>query len=152
MAMRGMTYEEVVSCTGLDSRTIRGVVRGNQTPQARTLHRLADGFGVPADELFKTPDGLSPEAFDAATNPVVELVKQEHPDLFAGWSGPDFAQLSSRFGVGGALTAQGVVAAAAEINTTRATLRRAQVVLETPQAGLLTELIDLLYERARTRQ
>lgn len=149
MAREAMTYEDVVESTGLDARTIRGIARGDHRPQARTLHRLAEGLGVATDQLFKPPTGISPAAFDAATNPAVERIKATHPDLFANWSADDYAELASRFGIGGQLTEQGTIDAARKMNAKRAVLQRAQVVMETAHADLLTQLINLLYERVQ---
>ena len=63
MAQLAMTYEDLVDATGLDSRTIRGIVRGAHTPQARTLHKLAEGLGVSTDDLFAPPVGFEPSRF-----------------------------------------------------------------------------------------
>lgn len=147
MAGAGMTYEDVIAATGLDGRTIRRIVRSHQAPQARTLSRLAEGFGVEADELFAPPPGLTPEAFDAACNPVVEQVKESHPEVFAGWSPAEFAELASRFGVGGELTEAGALETAEQMNAHRAVLQKARVVLESSHAEMLTELVEMLYDR-----
>ena len=45
MARHGLTFVDVVEATGLDERTIRGVVRGANHPHARTLHKLAQRPG-----------------------------------------------------------------------------------------------------------
>ena len=80
---------------------------------------------------------------------MVDQIQASHPDLFAGWTAEEFAELTSRFGIGGELTEAGALQEAQKMNTTRAVMQRARVVMETPQAELLTELIDLLYERVR---
>ena len=149
MARDGMTYEDVITATGLDGRTIRAIVRNNATPQARTLRRLAEGFGVATDELFAPPAGLTPEAFDAATNPVVDRVKSSYPEIFRGWTANEFAELASRFGVGGELTESGAIDEANKMNTKRSVMKQVQVVMETAHADLLTEFVNLLYERVR---
>lgn len=144
-----MTYDDVVSAVGLDARTVRNIARADKQPQARTLHKLAEGLGVSVDELFAPPTGLSPEAFDAATNPVIDQVRTSQPDLFVGWSTEDFAELASRFGVGGELTEAGAAVEADAMNARRAVLNRAKVVLETSYGKILCELVDLLYEKVR---
>ena len=53
MARDGLTFTDVVEMTGLDERTIRGLVRGANNPHARTLHKFAHGLGVSIDELFQ---------------------------------------------------------------------------------------------------
>src|SRR5260221_13846575 len=60
MARDGLTFQDVVEVTGLDERTLRGLVRGANNPHARTLHKLAYGLGVPVDELFQAC-GMSPQ-------------------------------------------------------------------------------------------
>src|ERR1700752_2711247 len=101
MARFGLTIDEVVEQTGLDERTVKGVLRGSIRPHARTLHRLATGLGVPADELFQNPSVLAHRLFDRQTNPVVDEVAAGHPELFEGWHADDFDELYSHFGAGG---------------------------------------------------
>ena len=55
MARLNMTQSDVVRATGLDERTVRSMLRGVTRPQARTLHKLAEGLGVDTDELFQDP-------------------------------------------------------------------------------------------------
>src|ERR1700683_3392198 len=85
MARFGLTVEQVIEQSGLDQRTIRGILAGTQKTHARTLHRLAAGLGVTADELFQDPSLLAHRLFDRQTNPMVETVVSDQPDLFAGW-------------------------------------------------------------------
>jgi transcriptional regulator with XRE-family HTH domain len=146
MARDGLTYEDVVSITGLDERTIRGLIRANHNPHARTLHKLAEGFGVSADELFR-PVGRSPRQFDRETNTLVEQVVAARPELFADWSDARFDELYSRFGTGGALTEQGVVAAAEAMNAKQTLWKQVSVILESHEAELLAQFVDLLYRR-----
>lgn len=152
MADAGMSYDEVVSASGLDVRTVRGVARGNQTPHAKSLRKLAEGLGVTPEELFAAPSGLSPEAFDAVTNPAVSAIQESHPDLFEGWSQSDFAELASRFGVGGQLTEQGALDQVNRINQNRSVLQKARVVLWSDNADMLTRLIELLYEQSEVKR
>ncbi|MGL4513129.1 MAG: helix-turn-helix domain-containing protein [Lacipirellulaceae bacterium] len=152
MARDGMTYEDVVARTGLDTRTLRGILRGERRPHARTLTKLAEGMGVSTDELFAgDPDAAAAE-FDSATNPAIEAAVDANPSLFTAWTPADFGELVSRFGVGGELTIDGVLLAAQRQNANRRTLSRARVVLESDQATLLRGLVDSLYERAAVRE
>ncbi len=148
MARDGLTYDDVVAATRLDERTIRGVARAANNPHARTLHKLAQGLGVPVDELFR-PVGRSPaDEFDRETNRLVEEVISERPELFAEWTEAQFDELFSRFGTGGALTEEGVIAAAETMNAKQALWKQISVILESSQAELLSELVELLYRRA----
>jgi transcriptional regulator with XRE-family HTH domain len=149
MARDGLTFQEIVEATGLDERTLRGLVRGTNNPHARTLHKLAQGLDVPVDELFQA-SGMSPQrAFDEATNPAVENAVQVHAEIFHGWSDAEISELASQFGTGGPLTEAGVLAAAEAINAKRALLRQVSVILESGESELLSEFVKLLYQRIR---
>jgi transcriptional regulator with XRE-family HTH domain len=149
MARHGLTYGDVVEATGLDERTIRGLVRGVNKPHARTLHKLAGGLGVSVDELFRpSPPASSAErSFDRATNPLVDSVVRDHQSIFLAWSDADFDELYSHFGTGGALTEAGVLSAAEAINHKRSLLRQVSVLLESGEADLLADFVKMLYRR-----
>ena len=118
MARHVLTFHDVVQTTGLDERTLRGLVRGTNNPHARTLHKLAHGLGVEVDELFE-PAGSPRQAFDQTTNPIVESVVHEHTEIFQSWSKAELEELASQFGTGGPLSEAGVLAAAEAINAKR---------------------------------
>jgi transcriptional regulator with XRE-family HTH domain len=64
MARLNLTMDQVVDSTGLNERTVKELLRGRNKPHPRTLHRLAAGLGVSADEFFwpcPEPGGSSPE-------------------------------------------------------------------------------------------
>jgi transcriptional regulator with XRE-family HTH domain len=148
MARHGLTFDDVVRATGLDERTVRGLARGMNNPHARTLTKLAGGLGIEVDELFHQPGQTVRQRFDRATNTLVESVVAARGDIFDRWSDADFDELYSRFGTGGQLTEAGVLAAAEAMNGRRELWRQISVVLETSEASLLTEFIQLLYRRA----
>lgn len=147
MAREGLTFGDVVSATGLDERTVRGLVRGKNNPHARTLHKFASGLGLAIDELFQPVGRSLRQAFDRSTNPLVEAVVRARCELFADWSDADFDELYSQFGTGGALNEQGVVAAAEAINHKRVLLRKVAVILESSESELLADFVKLLYRR-----
>lgn len=146
MARDGLTFHDVVEATGLDERTVRGLVRGVNNPHARTLHKFAQGLGVAVDELFQ-PAASSPQAFDRATNPVVESVVEAHAELFETWTEAHFDELYSQFGTGGPLSEAGVLAAAQAINAKRSLLRQVCIILESGESELLADFVQLLYRR-----
>jgi transcriptional regulator with XRE-family HTH domain len=148
MAREGLTFQDIVEATGLDERTLRGLVRGTNNPHARTLHKLAHGLGVAVDELFQ-PAAATRQAFDRATNPLIETVVRDHADVFQGWSEAEFGELASQFGTGGPLTEAGVLAAAEAINAKHALLQQVCVILESSESELLSEFVRLLYQRIR---
>jgi transcriptional regulator with XRE-family HTH domain len=152
MAREGLTFDDVVAACGLDERTLRALARGRNNPHARTLYKLARGLGVSIDEFFLPPGRFSPRRFDRATNSLVESVVTRHRNAFENWSEADFDELYSRFGTGGQLTEEGVLAAAQAMNAKRDVLRQASVILESSEAQLLAEFVELLYRRVTEPQ
>ena len=126
----------------------RGLVRGTTNPHARTLNKLARGLDVAIDDLFRPPGRHSPRQFDRATNMLVDGLVAEHAATFTNWSEVDFDELYSRFGTGGQLTEDGVLAAADAMNARRDVWRQVSVILESGEAKLLAEFVELLYRRA----
>ena len=147
MVRHDVTLADVVERCDLDERTVRAILAGKQQPHARTLHRLAAGLGVETDEFFQDPSLLAYRSFDRDTNPVVDEVVAEHPRLFTGWTQHDFDELYSRFGTGGALTAEGTRQVVEQMNRKHELQRKVALILETHEAELLAKLIDVLYQR-----
>ena len=148
MARDGLTFDEVVAATELDERTLRGLVRGTTHPHARTLHKLAQGLGVEIDELFR-PLGQHCAAAIRSGHQLAGRKRRRPPcrNCFANWSEADFDELYSRFGTGGQLTEEGVLAAAQAMNAKRDLWRQVSVILESGEAELLAEFVDMLYRR-----
>lgn len=146
MARGGLTLDALVEASGVDLRTLKALLtdRGVK-PHARTLHKLAAGLGVPADELFQTPALLAYRSFDRQTNPLVDEVVAETPAAFDGWSAADFDELYSHFGTGGALTRDGARQVVESINRKRDLLAKAALILETDQADVLAGVVEVLY-------
>ncbi len=151
MARFGLTLEQVVEQTGLDERTIKGILARTNKPHARTLHRLAAGLQVASDELFQDPSLLAHRLFDRQSNPLVEEVVAGQPELFAGWSERDFDELYSRFGVGGSLTVEGTIEAVRSMNHNREVCRQVALLLESSEAELLSAIVALLYQKILVR-
>lgn len=151
MASFDMTYDQVVEASGLDQRTVRAIARAEKNTHARTLRRLAEGFGVAVEELFVDAGSIAAAGFDEATNPVVSQVIESHAGVFEGWSAGDFAELHSRFGHGGELNERGTLEAAEQMNRKREVIAQARVVLETSDGKLLEEFVKMLYERVQVK-
>ncbi|MDX1963282.1 MAG: helix-turn-helix transcriptional regulator [Pirellulales bacterium] len=147
MTRQGWSLAELILASGLNERTIRGILNGSNKPHHRTLQRLAETLGVPSDELYQHPAVVAHRLFDRRSNPVVEEVVGARPDLFANWTEGDFDNLYSRFGAGGALTREGTLAAAAAINRQRGILDQVALILETREADVLIPLVRILYQR-----
>jgi transcriptional regulator with XRE-family HTH domain len=148
----GLTIEQVVARTGVDRRTILGILEGATTPHVRTLKRLAEGLGVPADEFFLDPTQLLYRRFDQETNPRVAEVVQAHPDLFEDWTDLEFDELHSRFGTGGPLTTEGALEAVREMNGKRRLHEKLALLLESSQAVLIRSIVELLYNQIVVKQ
>ena len=105
-------------------------------------------MGVAIDELFQTPQASSPRQFDRATNSLVGgVVNANMQNCFRNWSQADFDELYSRFGTGGQLTEDGILAAAQAMNAKRDLWRQVSVILESSEAELLSQFVDMLYGR-----
>lgn len=147
MAERGWSIYQVAEKTGLDVRTIRGILGGTNKPHTQTLHRLAEGLATAVDEFFLDPAQLLYRRFDHQTNPVVEEVLETLGELFAGWTEADFDELHSRVGTGGPLTFEGAVSAVREMNRKRELHERLDLLLESSHAELIGEMIDLAHRQ-----
>ena len=146
MAAGGWSVRRVADQTGLDERTIRGILSGGNKPHPQTLHRLADGLGVKVDEFFVDPAQLLYRRFDRQTNPVVAEVIETHGKLFKGWSEADFDELHSRVGTGGALTVEGTLKAVGQMNHKRELHEKLDLLLESSHAEVAAGILDVLYE------
>ncbi len=147
IANLALTIDQVEAKSGVDRRTVLAILEGRRKPQPRTIHRLAEGLGVSTDEFFVEPAHLLFRQLDRQTNPIVEEVVESAPHLFADWTELDFDELLSRVGVGGPLTAEGVRAAAGDMNTKRELQEKLAVLLETGQGAMVRGVIELLYEQ-----
>lgn len=150
MAERGLSEKDLIEITGLDRRTIIGILAGTHRSHPRTINRLAKGLGVSSDEFFVTPTQLVYRRFDTQTNSAVEAVVDDHPELFDGWTDADFDELHSRFGAGGALTAEGTLEAARAMNSKRELHDKLAILLESSQNQLVGEILESLYRQVTT--
>lgn len=148
MAELGLSIHETAEKTGLDERTLRAILRGSNRPHPRTLHRLAEGLSVRVDEFFVDPAQLLYRRFDQQTNPLVEEVIQQNREVFADWTEADFDELHSRMGSGGALTRNGTLEAAEEMNRKRQLHEKLSLLLESSQAELIGGIIEVAYDQA----
>lgn len=152
MARSGLTLRQVVEATGLCERTVKALLAGRSKPHARTLHALAAGLDISTDELFQDPSLLAHQLFDQRTNSAVEQVVNENPQWFQGWREADFQELYSHFGTGGALTDRGAIDVVQAINRKREIQQKVALLLESQEAELLTDFVELLYQRAVVTQ
>jgi len=148
MADQCLTTEQLAERSGVDKRTIKGILDRTKKPQPRTIGRLAQGLGVATDALFVEPAQRTYRGqFDHDTNPVVDEVIQTHPHVFADWTGSDYDELHSRMGTGGPLTAEGALEAARRMNAKRALHEKLSVLLESSQADVIAGIVDVIYQK-----
>jgi transcriptional regulator with XRE-family HTH domain len=147
MAARALSIRRLVAQTGLDERTVRGILKGGSKPHAQTLHRLAEGLGVSVDELFVDPAQLLYRRFDRQTNPQVAEAIETHAALFDGWTEADFDELHSRVGAGGAMTAEGTLVAVDQMNRKRQLHEKLDLLLESSHAEVAAGILNVLYEQ-----
>ncbi len=152
VAAAGMSIHQVAELTGLDKRTVSGILNGVKKPHARTLHRLAEGLGVSIDELFIDPAQLLYRRFDRLTNPMVAELLENDAKLFEGWTEADFDELHSRVGTGGPLTREGAFHAVRLMNRKRELHGKLGVLLESTHAEVTAEILDVLYDKINVSQ
>lgn len=142
------TVADVTEATGLDRRTVQGILDGTTRAHARTLHRLARGLDVSVDEFFVSPSQLLCRRFNRETNPGVEEAIAADPAVFGGWTELDFDELRSRFGAGGELTLEGALEAARQMNRNRRLHDMLAFLLETNQSDVIAGILEVMYEKA----
>lgn len=148
MAREGLTAGQLARRAELDERTIKAILSGQKhRPHAQTLYRLATGLEIEVDELFRDRSTTDQAQFDEATNPHVKDLVVSRPELFIDWTQPDFEELFSQVGTGGALTPEGALEATAWINRKREIHAQVDLILETADAELLAEIVEVLYRR-----
>jgi transcriptional regulator with XRE-family HTH domain len=149
MAEAGLSVRQASERTGVDERTIRGILRGSNKPHAQTLHRLAGGLGVKIDEFFVDPAQLLYRRFDRQTNPVVAEVIENHGELFDNWTEADFDELHSRVGTGGPLTTEGTLQAVHHMNHKHELHQILDLLMESSQANLTSSLLSALLKETQ---
>jgi transcriptional regulator with XRE-family HTH domain len=74
-ARRGLTLTKASEQIGISRHTLRGLELGGQEPHYPTLRKIADGYGVPVEELLEQPALHLDEA------PATGLTKRGFPDV-----------------------------------------------------------------------
>jgi transcriptional regulator with XRE-family HTH domain len=155
---KGWNQLDLAAKAGVSRTTLYQLERGAiPSPRAATLHRLASALEIPDSWLnsAELPDEFQPprvsslsettREFDRQTNPYVDVVQAQFPEVFTGFTDADWDELYSTFGAGGALTEDGVLQAARLIASKRETLRRVSLLLETHLAEPTKAMVDSLF-------
>ncbi len=151
MGAAGLSVRGLSQRSGLGERTIRAALGGTNKPQLRTIQRLAEGLDVTVADLLHNSSETNRQDFDRRTNPALEDVLQSEPKLFLGWTEADFGELHSRVGAGGALTEEGTIATARQMNHQRQIREKLDLLLESSHAELIGRIIDLLHGQVVVR-
>ena len=85
--------------------------------------------------------------FDRQTNPLVAEVIADHKELFAGWTEAGLRRTPQSRGRRRALTVEGAVAAAGEMNRKRQLHEKLDLVLESSHANVAAGVLKVLYEK-----
>ncbi|MAT16596.1 MAG: hypothetical protein CMJ46_15155 [Planctomyces sp.] len=160
---KAISQQALAKKAGISRTFFSNLQRGKvRWPQSSTLRKIATALEIPLEELCDIDDErayqqdtaagaitsgstVNPAQLDRRTNPVVTEVYRSHPSLFEGWEAHDWDEIYSSFGVGGALTEEGVREVATQINEKRDLLRKVQVLLETHQRDQVVDMINSLY-------
>jgi transcriptional regulator with XRE-family HTH domain len=153
---RGWDEVELARRADVSRTTLYNLRHANsRRPRITTLTSLADAFEMPLERfLWGEPSSVyigsrefseGSNRFNRRTNQEVQAVHDEHPDLFQQWTDREWEELYSTFGVGGALSPEGVLESAGEINQARETRRQLNIVLETHLKEVATQMVESLY-------
>lgn len=80
-AKRGLTVKDAAAHLGVDRHTLRRIELGTQEAQYPTLAKIAEGYGVPIEDLFEEPVLAGPKAEAPQAGAVIASVDYEQGDL-----------------------------------------------------------------------
>jgi transcriptional regulator with XRE-family HTH domain len=137
---KGLNQSELAEQAGVSRTTLHQLERGAvQEPRAKTLSRIAAALDLPPESLASSESAT----FDRGTNPAVAAARAADPQRL---SEAEWADLAATFGVGGALTAEGVEQLAARSAEDAEILHRLRVVLQTHLREPARRVVDALYQ------
>jgi len=146
MSARGLSHKDVVRCTGLDRRTIRGLLNGTNRPHAKTIHRLAKGLGVATDEFFVSPSYLIYRNLYDPADLKVEGVVRNNPALFSSWAQADFEELQDSYSLSDDQSAEGILDVARKMNRRRDLQKKLNVLLKSSQSDAISTFLEVMYK------
>ncbi|MBD3673359.1 MAG: XRE family transcriptional regulator [Planctomycetaceae bacterium] len=153
---RGWDEVELARRADISRTTLYNLRQENsRRPRITTLTSLAEAFEMSLDRFLwgdSSFGSLSSPAFSEGsgrfnreTNREIRSIQEEHPHLFRDWSDREWDELYSTFGVGGALSPEGVIENAKSINQSRETRRQLNLVLETHLKEVAVQMVESLY-------
>jgi len=154
MANQGLSIGQVARKTGLDERTVRGVLNGTNKPRAKSLSQLAGGLGVSVDEFFLDPSQLLYRHVADSSNPVLEQLIQTDGQLFTGWQESDFTEVLKRTeGQGDQLPLRrDVVAMVTEMNRRRSLHGQLDLLLDSNQSKTIAGILEVLCRQVASEE
>ncbi len=154
---KGWNQSELAEKAGVSRTTLVQLERGTvQEPHASTLKKVGELLEISPEVLAsarmveRSPpasiDVISEQtAFDRATNPAVAALRERLPERFQQLSPAEQDTLVSQFGVGGAMTAAGVMQSLERMEADRQTLAQLQIILQTHLRDAARQVIEGLY-------
>jgi hypothetical protein len=153
-----LNFKQLSDKTGVDHQLLRrwgsiGISRIDRRNYEQLVSVAAAlGFANPDAMFHEAPSIRSASAADRATNPMIEEIRRERPELFDAFTTEDWEELYSIHGAGGALNREGVVHFAERINAKRDVRRKFEAVLETHHFRTLAAIIDVMYRDTDPRR
>lgn len=153
---RGWDEVELARRADVSRTTLYNLRQSNcRRPRITTLTSLAEAFEMSLDHFLWGESSTSSadsslfsegaKSFNRETNQEVKAIQDECPYLFRNWSDREWDELYSTFGVGGALSREGVIENAKSINQSRETRRQLNLVLETHLKETAIQMVESLY-------
>lgn len=137
------TYREIGEHLGVTKQAVQYQVKGLEA--VGLLAKPRDARSLMVTDAWRR---YRRHRLDRDTNPMVAVVAEEDPQLFAGFDEEDWETLYSTRGVGGALTREGVQEVAGRINENRQRKEQVAQLLENGSVrDELIEVIDDLWKR-----
>jgi transcriptional regulator with XRE-family HTH domain len=160
---KGWNLTVLATKAGVSRTTLFQMERGAIfSPRATTLHRLAVALEIPIAQL--NPQEQSPGDWqlegslpadvppsvecDRQSNPYVDVLVQQFPEMFAGFTLADWGELYNSLENTTAINEEDLLQAATNIARKRETLRRLAVLLETHLAAAAAAMINGLFDLA----
>ena len=163
---KGLNLGELARDAGLSRTTLFHLERGKiANPRATTIEQIAQALHISPSCLWQDEaaflsqtslKGLETEAavdsFDAQTNPVVQELAGVHPEWFFNWTARDWAELSSVFGTGGHLNAEGVQEFARRLQQRKEVVQQVEILMETHLAESVKTIVNALFQSVQVSE
>lgn len=168
---QGLSVTKLSQIAGVSRNTLAKIESGEtRQPQWQTIAKLANALATSVATLqaamqvamqeehdVHDPTRMADITFPATydhnvydiwqTYPAIAEMKTSQPALFAEWSSGDWLELASEYGVGGALTPEGVLHAAEHINRRKQVFHQLAVIMESDLGDVAAQMIEVMYHK-----